>query len=138
MRMRMAPALFLVLVVFSRDPWLTSRVFAESKPKAIKLGTMVNGTGKVFLNAVVVVKDDRIVSIESGNLATPPGAEVIDLTRFTGIPGLIDVHTRMTFYWDGATGTRPWHQLNERMPAVTVFLEGDGVQKDILRPDDRS
>ena len=54
---------------------------------------------------------------------------MIDLTRYTGIPGLIDVHTHMTYYWDGAAGTRPWEQLDERMPAVTVFLAQENARK---------
>ena len=33
-----------------------------------------------------------------------------DLRRYTGIPGMIDAHTHMTFYWDQAPGTTPWAQ----------------------------
>ena len=35
---------------------------------------------------------DRIVTVLTGNDPLPKGSELIDLTRFTGIPGLIDVH----------------------------------------------
>jgi len=30
----------------------------------------------------------------------PADARLIDLRPLTGIPGMIDVHTHMTFYWD--------------------------------------
>ena len=103
--------------------------FAESKPKAIKFGKLVDGTGKVSSGAVVIVKDDRILSVGAGDSVTPADAEVIDLTRYTGIPGLIDVHTHMTYYWDGAAGTRPWEQFAARMPAVTVFLAQENARK---------
>jgi imidazolonepropionase-like amidohydrolase len=89
----------------------------------------LDGTGKVWSDAVVLVKDDRVVSVGPANSDRPPDAEQIDLSHYTGIPGLIDVHTHMTYYWDGAAGTRPWHQLEARMPAVTVFLAQENARK---------
>ena len=42
----------------------------------------------------------------------PAGA--IDLRRYTAIPGLIDLHTHMTYYWDRQPGTRPLGQRRRR------------------------
>ena len=106
-----------------------SSCFAESKPKVIRFGKLVAGTGTVVENAVVVVKDDRILSVGSGEVAAPPGADIIDLSRYTGIPGLIDVHTHMTYYWDQAPGTHPFAQAEGRMTAVTVFLAQENARK---------
>ncbi len=129
MQRRKVSALFLLMLVFSPIPWPAGCCFAESKLKAIKFGKLVDGTGKVSSSVVVVVQDDRILTVGLGDSATPPDARVIDLSRYTGIPGLIDVHTHMTYYWDGAAGTRPWEQLAERMPAVTVFLAQENARK---------
>src|SRR5439155_5449923 len=46
-----------------------------------------------------------------------------------GLPGLIDVHTHMTYYWDRTPGTRPWTQLGRLHDAVTVFLAQENARK---------
>ena len=80
-------------------------------------------------DAVVVVEGQRITQVGSGDAAVPAGAAVVDLRRYTAVPGLIDVHTHMTFYWDGAPGTRPWTQLGSLGAAVTVFLAQENARR---------
>jgi len=92
---------------------------AEAQTRAIRFGKLWDGD-KVIANAVVVVKGDRITAVGSGRSAVPTGAQVIDLRKYTGIPGLIDLHTHITYYWDRQPGTRPRGQ--RRLPAVTVYL----------------
>jgi imidazolonepropionase-like amidohydrolase len=74
----------------------------------------------------VTIEGDRLVRVESGG-AVPAGVEAIDLRRFTGIPGLIDLHTHMTYFWDRKPGTRPLGQ--RRRPAVTVFLAQENARR---------
>ena len=66
----------------------------------VKLGRLIDGKGNVVTNAAVVVRGDRVERVLSATDALPAGANVIDLRPLTGLPGLIDVHTHMTFYWD--------------------------------------
>ncbi len=70
---------------------------------AIRAGRLVDAAGHVTVNAVIIVDDDRITSV--GVAAPPAGVDVIDLSRYTVIPGLIDLHTHMTYYWDRSPGT---------------------------------
>jgi hypothetical protein len=51
----------------------------------IRFGKLIDGTGRVATNAVVRVENDRIQSVTTGEAAAPSGADVIDLSRFTGI-----------------------------------------------------
>src|SRR5215831_10425273 len=102
---------------------------ADSRIRVIKFGKLVTGTGQTISNARVVVENDKIVSISQSDSGIPKGAQVIDLGKFTGIPGLIDVHTHMCYYWDGKPGSDPWRQGGQRMPAVTVFLAQENARK---------
>jgi imidazolonepropionase-like amidohydrolase len=99
---------------------------ASAATKAIRAGRAIDPSGKVITNAVIVVDNDRIVSVGTG--APPAGAEVVDLSRFTIIPGMIDVHVHMTYFWDGAPGTRPLGQ--PRRPAgVTTVLAAENARR---------
>jgi len=106
--------------------FLATSSTAVAATKAIKFGKLVDGTGRVLTNAVVIVDDDRVRSVASGNVSIPNGAEVIDLSRYTGIPGLIDAHTHITYYWDGVSIPR---YEPPRHPAVTAFLAQENAQK---------
>ena len=99
---------------------------AEAATRAIKFGKLWDGHATIS-NAVVVVDNDKIQSV-AANGAIPAGAEIIDLTRYTGIPGLIDSHTHMTFYWDPESGTNPLRQP-PRHVAVRVFLAQANAKK---------
>jgi imidazolonepropionase-like amidohydrolase len=94
--------------------------------KAIKAGRLVDQAGRMLTNAVIVIENDRITSV--GSVRPRAGAELIDLSRFTVVAGLIDVHTHMTYYWDPASGVRPLGQ--PRRPAgVTTVLAADNARR---------
>ena len=98
---------------------------APAQPAHVVLafGHLWDGT-KMMDDAVVTVDGGKITTVESGRKAVPPGA--VDLRRYTAIPGLIDLHTHITYYWDRKPGTRPLGQQRRR-PGVTVFLAQDNA-----------
>jgi imidazolonepropionase-like amidohydrolase len=105
---------------------LTMASLAEAQTKAVRFGKLWDGS-MVIVDAVVVINGDRITSVGSGNGAVPAGADVVDLRKYFGLPGLIDLHTHITYYWDRAPGTRPRGQ--RRLPAVTVYLAQDNARR---------
>ena len=99
---------------------------ASAQTTAIRFGTLWDGS-KAIGDAVVIVDGDRITAIGTGSAAVPKGARVIDLRKYTGIPGLIDLHTHITYYWDRKPGTRP--RGVQRLPAVTVYLAQENARR---------
>jgi imidazolonepropionase-like amidohydrolase len=97
--------------------------------KAIRFGKLIDGTGKVLTNSIVIVKGDRIQSILSGDSQTPQGAQVINLSAFTGMPGMIDAHTHLTYWWDKNPRKNPNAEVASMLPQELVFLAQENARK---------
>ena len=59
--------------------------------KAVRFGKLWDAQGKVRTNAIVLVEGDRIRGVTTDASAIPTGTAVMDLSKYTGLPGLIDV-----------------------------------------------
>ena len=73
---------------------------------------------KLIPNAVITIDHDRIKSI--GTTAPP---DAIDMTRYTALPGLIDVHTHMTYVLDMT------RIAQSGRGAATVYMSQDNAKK---------
>jgi len=104
--------------------WLASAFMPAQASTAVRFGAVVDGTGRTVKDAVVVVVGDRITTVGSGDAAVPAGATVLDLRKYTAIPGLIDAHTHITYYWDGAAGTRPRQRPASPVTVDDVYKNG--------------
>jgi imidazolonepropionase-like amidohydrolase len=124
-----ASALFVLLTASGPAAQPSAGAPPPAQVKALKFGRLIDGRGGVLDGAVVLVEGDRIRAVQTSKTAIPPDAEVIDLGRFTGIPGLIDVHTHMTYYWDRTPGSSPWEQGLWRTSAVNVSLAAENARK---------
>ena len=75
----------------------------EKEPvTVIRAGKMLDvRSGKLITNQVIVVKGDRIESVNPTEI--PEKVELLDLQQLTLLPGLIDTHTHLTYdadnYW---------------------------------------
>jgi imidazolonepropionase-like amidohydrolase len=66
--------------------------------RAIRCGTLFDGTGTDLVrDAVVLIDDGRITAIgPAATTAVPPGADVVDLRDRFVMPGLIDCHSHIS------------------------------------------
>lgn len=82
---------------------------AAARDVVIHAGSLLDGVSSTPRHQVsILIHDDRITGVEPG-FVTPPGAEVVDLSRETVMPGFIDCHvhvssplpsrTNATEYW---------------------------------------
>ena len=69
---------------------------APAGPIAIKAGRLIDpDLGTATPNQIILVQDGKITAI-GGNVAIPAGAQVIDLTNETVLPGLVEAHNHLT------------------------------------------
>jgi imidazolonepropionase-like amidohydrolase len=113
---------------------VSTAAFAQGKPdgahiKAVRFGKLWDAKGKIWTNAIVVIDSDKIRAVTTDPSAVPAGAETIDLSKYTGLPGLIDAHTHMTFYTDETPGVPLLKQMASPVPAVEVFLARKGAMR---------
>jgi imidazolonepropionase-like amidohydrolase len=127
--MHFKPQYLLAIIGACAIAWSADGAGASGDTVAVRFGQLLGTAGTMIPDAVVVVSGERITVVGSGDKLIPADARVIDLRPLTGIPGMIDVHTHMTFYWDKAPGTRPWTQLGTLNSAVTVFLAQENARK---------
>src|SRR5260370_1371810 len=104
---------------------------AQQSPfTVIRAGRLIDvDAGRALSNQMIVIRNGKIESIGE-NLAIPAGATIIDLSKMTVLPGLIDCHTHLA---DGAHDGNgdPMSQLKrtasqvvlESVPNARVTLE---------------
>lgn len=97
---------------------------------AIKAGRLVDPeTGTVTTNQVILVEGEKIKAV-GANLTIPTGATVIDLSRLTVLPGLVDAHTHMALTYKEQPENNYYYLTNvmDSTPLRAIQAASNGIQ----------
>jgi len=114
--------------MFRRTVWLcfvvllTSGLAAQAPKRiAIRAGKLIDGKSDApIANALIVVEGGKILSV-TRNGAPPAGAELIDLSGYTLLPGLIDTHTHILLQGDITSADYDAQLLKQSIPYRAIL-----------------
>jgi imidazolonepropionase-like amidohydrolase len=122
---------FSVILVLLLIVSATSKGQSPSPPiTAIKAGRLIDPeTGSASNNQVIIIEDERIKAV-GANLSIPVGATVIDLSKLTVMPGLVDTHTHMALTYKEQPENNYYYltYVMESTPLRAIQAASNGIQ----------
>ena len=122
---RFATVLFFVIVFATTAP--AQQTAPSSQVTLIRAGKLVDvDGGRLLANQMILVRGGKIEAVGE-HLTAPAGTTLIDLSKMTVLPGLIDCHTHLADTGDG----EPLHVL-QRTSAETAYAAIPNAQLTLL------
>src|SRR2546422_624678 len=99
----------------------TSAQQSHSDVAVIRAGKFIDvDAGRALSNQLIVIRNGKIEAVGE-NISIPSGATVIDLSKMTVLPGLIDCHTHLAD-GDHDANSDPTYQLKRTASQVVIAV----------------
>ncbi len=100
--------------------------------------TMKDGGPEVIENSDIVVRDNRIVGVGAqGTVPVPAGAQVIDVTGKTIVPGFVDTHYHPQWLIPNVHSEQVWQYLATLAYGTTTTRDPQTSTTDVLTYEDQ-
>jgi imidazolonepropionase-like amidohydrolase len=129
-RRRLALCLILVVLAAAAASAQSQSSSPAARITAIKAGRLIDPeTGAASTNQIILIEGERIRAV-GPNLAIPAGATVIDLSRLTVLPGLVDAHTHMALTYKERPENNYYYltYVMESTPLRAIQAASNGIQ----------
>ena len=103
---------------------------AEPQVTAVRAGRLVDPeTSTITTNQVILIEGRRIREV-GANVAIPAGAKVIDLSKLTVVPGLVDAHNHLalTYKEDPESNVYYFTYVSDSTPLRAIQAVSNGIQ----------
>ena len=120
--------LFLISAAIGQEQSQKAPIKSPTLSRYVRCGALVQPeTGKVQRNVLITIQGERIQQVQE-NAQPPSGAQVIDLSDHTCLPGLIDTHTHTLLQGD-ITAADYDEQLLKQSTAYRAILGTRSVRR---------
>ena len=103
---------------------------AGAQVTAIKAGRLVDPeTGTIAANQVILVENGKFTAVGSG-VTIPAGAEIIDLSALTVLPGLVDAHNHLALTYKEMPERNNYYitSILDPTPLRAIQAASNGIQ----------
>ena len=124
------PAALLIAFALTSAPSGQQAPAQSSPVTAIRAGRLVDPqTATVATNQVILVQDGRIREV-GRDVAIPAGATVIDLSKLTVLPGLVDAHNHLALTYKDEPESNVYYftYVTDSTPLRAIQAVSNGIQ----------